>query len=247
MIDHIYGSLCSQFYDATEQYATEQEVNFYELFIDKKNKDFRILEAMSGSGRLQIPLVERGYIIDGVDYSEAILRRCQERADQLGIQVNIYQQSLESLKLPHIYNLVTIAVGSFQLIINKQDALQALKKLHAHMYKDSYVFIDLFPAPRFYNTSGSTRIATLDNATSIRLTTECIYDEKNKISRADCLYELIKSGQVVQHEQEIVRVVYYTDQEFKELLQEAGFELVMIHKETFCRTGPAHIVQAQAR
>ena len=54
-----YGKLCALFYDATKKYAPESEILFYASFM-KQDKD-RILEAMSGSGRLQIPLLQRGF------------------------------------------------------------------------------------------------------------------------------------------------------------------------------------------
>src|SRR3990167_9087512 len=52
-----YGQLCSQFYDATEKYASDQEVDFFTSCIEQHPG--RVLEAMSGSGRLQIPLIRR--------------------------------------------------------------------------------------------------------------------------------------------------------------------------------------------
>ncbi|MDR3550047.1 MAG: class I SAM-dependent methyltransferase, partial [Candidatus Babeliales bacterium] len=69
-----YGDLCSLCYDLRLAYAEQSEVDFFASFIDKNPG--RVLEAMSGSGRLLIPLAQRGYTIDGVDYSPAMLARC---------------------------------------------------------------------------------------------------------------------------------------------------------------------------
>ena len=138
-----YGLLCSQFYDATEKYASEQEVDFFVSCIAQHPG--RVLEAMSGSGRLQIPLMQHGYIVDGVDHSAPMLARCRQRCATLGLELpELYEQSLENLTLPHQYGTVIIAVGSFQLITDSKLALQALKNLHAHMLPDGNLWIDIF-------------------------------------------------------------------------------------------------------
>ena len=92
-----YGKLCGLFYDATEKYASEDEVNFFASFVELYPG--RVLEAMSGSGRLQIPLMQRGYVVDGVDHSYAMLARCRQRCAKLEFTMpQLYEQSLENMK-----------------------------------------------------------------------------------------------------------------------------------------------------
>ena len=124
-----YGELSSLFYDAIEHYASQQEVDFFASCIEQNPG--RVLEAMSGSGRLQIPLMQRGYVVDGVDISAPMLARCQQRCAKLGLTPELYEQSLENLSLPNVYNTVIIAFGSFQLITDEDCALKSLKNLYA--------------------------------------------------------------------------------------------------------------------
>jgi 2-polyprenyl-3-methyl-5-hydroxy-6-metoxy-1,4-benzoquinol methylase len=99
-----YQKLCSLFYDASKQFASEQELGFYLQFVNKTPG--RILEAMTGTGRIQIPLIRMGYEIDGVDRSEIMLERCRLRSKEFGLTPNLYQQSLEELNLPHQYQTI---------------------------------------------------------------------------------------------------------------------------------------------
>lgn len=238
-----YGKLCSLFYDATKKYAPQKEVDFYATFIEKNPG--RVLEAMSGSGRLQIPLIQRGYIVDGVDNSKIMLDRCRERWIELNLNPEIYEQSLENLKLPHKYQTITIAVGSFQLIVDKEKALTVLKNLHAHMQKNGDLLIDIF-IPDITGDARSTRIANLDENSVIRLTTRYIFNEQEKIANAYSTYELIVDGIVKEQEDELLQVTWYTDKEIEELLKQAGFELIKIYDETFRASGPSRIVHAKA-
>lgn len=236
-----YGKLCSLFYDATKKYAPEKEVAFYASFMDKDKG--RVLEAMSGSGRLLIPLLQRGYQVDGVDNSPIMLDRCRQRCAQLGISPELYEQSLENLSLPHTYSTVTIAVGSFQLITDRLAALQALKNIHAHMHLGGSLLIDIF-VPDISEEPASIRIARLDDHTIIRLTTRHVYHQQEKVADALCFYELIVDGHVQEREDELIQVTWYSDEEFAKLLADAGFELKKIYDESFRSSGPSRIAHA---
>jgi SAM-dependent methyltransferase len=238
-----YGNLCSIFYDATKAYAPEPEVAFYASFIEKNPG--RVLEAMSGSGRLQIPLSQRGYLVDGVDNSVIMLDRCRQRCSQLGLRLELYEQSLENLSLPHLYTTVTIAVGSFQLIVEPENALQALKNIHKHMKCGGNLLIDIFTPDRTVDPR-SVRMARLDNHRVIRLTTRYVFDEECQLADAFCLYELLVDGLVVNQENEYMQLTWRTDSEWKLLLHQAGFEVVAFYDETFRASGPSRVVQAQA-
>lgn len=237
-----YGNLCSRFYDATKSYAPQQEVDFYASFIQQNPG--RVLEAMSGSGRLQIPLLQRGYLVDGVDNSPTMLARCHARCAELTLQPEIYEQPLEELNLPHQYATVTIAVGSFQLLYERAQALCALKKLHAHMQEEGNLLIDVF-VPDMSADPYSTRIARIDNRTVIRLMTRQVFHEQERRADAFCNYELVVDGIVQQREHELIQVTWYTDAEFAQLLREAGFELITFYDTTFRASGPSRVAHAK--
>lgn len=239
-----YGKLCSLFYDATKTYASEREVAFYASFMEQGKG--RILEAMSGSGRLQIPLLQRGYIVDGLDNSPSMLERCRQRCAELQLTPTLYEMTLEELSIPHVYTAVTIAVGSFQLIINRMKALQALKNLRAHMYEGGNLLIDFF-VPDITIEPRSTRIARIDHRTTIRLTTRHIFYEKEKIADAYCFYELLMDGIVQQQENELIQVTWYADDELIQLIEEAGFEFVALYNESFRSTGPSRVIHVRAK
>lgn len=236
-----YGNLCSLFYDATKKYASTREVDFYAQFMDPGK---RTLEAMCGSGRLLIPLMERGYTVDGVDNSPSMLARCRERCAQKGLAPELYQQSLEQLDLRHNYATVTIAVASFQLIVDRASAVQALKNLRTVMEPGGSLLIDTF-VPDLTADARSVRDARLDARTVIRLTTRYLFDEAQKIADGYCSYELLIDGSMEQQEEELIRLTWYTDEQFIELLQDGGFEFVAVYDELLRSTGPSRIFHAR--
>lgn len=238
-----YGQLSSLFYDATEHYASEQEVAFFSSFIERCPG--RILEAMSGSGRLQIPLIQRGYLVDGVDISYAMLDRCRQRCAKLGLSPQLYEQALEELALPYKYNAVIIAVGSLQLITDEDILLKALKNLKKHMLSGGNLLIDTF-VPDITLDEFSVSTVRLDERRIIRLTKRHVFDVVKKIADSFCLYELIVDGIVQQQEDELIEVFWRSDDEWKELLLKAGFEVVQISDEILRKSESYRVIHAKA-
>ena len=66
-----YQAICAEFYDVFRKDASEREVYFYEQLL--KKYPGKSLEAMCGSGRILIPLLEKGYQVQGIDYSRPML------------------------------------------------------------------------------------------------------------------------------------------------------------------------------
>lgn len=73
-----YGELCTEVYDLTKKIGQSigGDLEYYREKL--KNCKERILEAMVGSGRVIIPLLESGLIVDGVDYSHEMLASCRK-------------------------------------------------------------------------------------------------------------------------------------------------------------------------
>lgn len=238
-----YGQLCSLFYDATEQYASEPEVNFFASCIEQHQG--RVLEAMSGSGRLQIPLMQRGYIVDGIDNSYAMLARCNQRCAMLGLKPELYEQSLENMVLPYTYGTIIIAVGSLQHITDPVLLGKALKNLHAHIFAGGNLFIDIFE-PDLTIDEFCVSIVRLDQRRVIRLTKRHIFDDVKKLASTFCLYELMVDGVVCKQENELTQVVWRSDNEWQELLLSAGFQIIRIYDETFSKSELSRVIHARA-
>ncbi len=239
-----YGNLCSLFYDTTKQYASAKEVNFYSQFIEQKHG--RVLEAMSGSGRLQIPLMQRGYLVDGVDNSQSMLARCRQRCTQLQLNPKLFEQSLETFASPYTYTNVTIAVGSFQLLSNRATALTALKNIHAHMETGGNLLIDLF-IPDISPDNRTECIVRINETTTLKATTRYIVHESEQLIDTFCLYTLTINGIIEKQENEFMQITWYTDESITQLLNEAGFNIIHFYNETLRTTGPSRIVHTQAR
>lgn len=237
-----YGDLCSLCYDLRLSYAPKAEVDFFASSIDKKPG--RTLEVMSGSGRLLIPLLQRGYTVDGADCSPAMLKRCKARCATLQLIPELYEQSLESLAISHQYATVIIALASFQLIFDRAQALQSLKNIYAHMLEQGNLLIDIF-MPDATDEESSVSIIPVGNGTHIKLTKKYTFDLSKQIAQALCTYKLIVDGIVQQTEQEMLQVVWYSDAQWADLLAQAGFKIIKIYDNPFGKEETARVIHTQ--
>lgn len=240
----LYGNLASLYYDIQEEYAPGDEVAFYARCIQPGQQ---VLEAMSGSGRLQLPLLQLDYQVTGVDNSPHMLERCRQRAAQLKLSPILHEQSLEQLDLGTKYHVCIIAMGSFQLIADRASALHALQNIRAHLHTGGALLLDIFTPHDTGDATPAVTVARINDHEYIRCTTRYFFYAAEHRVDALCSYEHVIDGQVHEREDELMQFRWYDGQELVQLLDQAGFDVVCVHEQSFRSAGLSQIVQAHAR
>src|SRR5512147_1565539 len=80
-----------------------------------------ILELMSGTGRVSIPLLEAGVKLTCVDLSAELNAIFREKLTQRGLKADIYQMDVCELDLHKKFDMVIIPFGSFSHITSPED------------------------------------------------------------------------------------------------------------------------------
>src|SRR3990172_1144329 len=122
-----YKALLTEAYDLDKPEAPPEELAYYRRNIRARGEP--VLEAMCGSGRFLVPLLEAGIDIDGVDASPDMLAACSARCAERGIAERLHQQLLHELDLPRRYRLIFAGGGSFGLIIDAAEVAESLRRL----------------------------------------------------------------------------------------------------------------------
>ena len=225
-----YKTLCTEFYDIDKPNTQEEALNFYLNYAEKANGP--IIELMSGSGRFLIPLLERQYDIDGLDASPYMLHACQESCRNKGLTPVLYEQFLDRLELPRQYSLVMIPAGSFCLITDDLQIKESLRRIYALMLPGAKFVLEielLTSKPTDLGLWGGRWVERSDGA-KILISWLSHYDEAERISRNIHRYELIKDGQLLKTEYEDFDLRFYDPEEFRSLLEGAGFKEIKIFK-----------------
>ena len=241
-----YKELSTQFYDLSKPVACHDEIKFYANKINQCKGP--ILEAMCGSGRLLLPLLEMGFDIDGIDNSKAMLLSCQKRAESLNLSVNLIENAIEQIESSKKYGLIYIAVGSFQLIYDLDTALLTLSSLKEILLPGGALVLDMFVPWDILGNDGepefTERYIEKKNGDKIVLKSSSIADVKNQILTTTTLYESFENNEVVKTEEEHLEIRWYYPNEMMLFLEKAGFDNISVEYTSFEHNSESIVFQA---
>ena len=224
-----YLNLCTQFYDIDKP-GDPPGLDFYLRYAQEAKGP--IWEPMCGSGRFLIPLLKRGFDIDGTDASPHMLNSCRERCKAAGFNPKLYEQFLEKTQLPRQYNLAIIPSGSFSLVTDPAAVKESLKRMHAALLPGAKLIIEV---SRYLGQESSAwpwggRWVSRPDGAKIVISWLGHFDAKTRINHALHKYELFKDGKPLETEWEEFDLKNYTLEEINALLEEAGFGGVKFYK-----------------
>ena len=99
------------------------------------------LELGCGSGRLLLPLLRNGYLIEGLDNSSEMLGLCRDQPG--GEDVILHQAGMEEFKTGAKYGSITIPAFTLQLI-PIETIPEVLANVRRHLHPDGGLYITTF-------------------------------------------------------------------------------------------------------
>ncbi|MEA5507865.1 class I SAM-dependent methyltransferase [Halotia wernerae UHCC 0503] len=225
MTSTIYGSLCTEVYEITKPIAGEYpDVPYYIKHLSQIGG--RILEAMVGTGRLLIPLLESGLNVEGVDTSPNMLANCRKHCAARGLNPILYESSVENLHLPGKFSAIAVSFGSFMLL-ERTAAIAALQAFTRHLEPQGRIFIDLELPIEDFKTENIVKqrppIICPDGSTIILQSTSRI-DWLNQLNTTVIRYEKWKDSKLVATELQYLPLHWFGRDEFVKCLQENGYK-----------------------
>ncbi|MDR9893038.1 methyltransferase domain-containing protein [Aetokthonos hydrillicola Thurmond2011] len=137
----------SDIYDATRGLpaTTAEQVTDTILNLASATPDTKFFETGIGTGRIAIPIVQRGYSYTGVDISEKMLAELQRKLEGISHRLTVVKADATSLPFPDNSFDVALTVHVFHLISNWQQALAEIRRvlkpggiyLYTHGYVDN--------------------------------------------------------------------------------------------------------------
>lgn len=106
----------------------------------------RILELGVGTGRIAVPLAERGFEVHGIDASEAMLAKLGER-DAKGAVTTLLGDFTET-DTGETFDLVTLVLNTFFVAATREQQLGCLRRARAQLAPGGRFVLEAFdPAP----------------------------------------------------------------------------------------------------
>lgn len=188
------------------------------------------LELGCGSGRLLLPLLENGFLVEGLDNSQEMLDLCEKKSGDSSPV--LHHASLEDFQTSVTYGSILIPAFTIQFIAY-DTIVDALKNMKQHLHPDGALYITTFIP--WAEIAGELEESTWYSDHAIKKKTESgtntakcktrfeIQRFSQKLTREHRYKITCPKGKVLESSASTHELTWYWQREFKKLLAEAGF------------------------
>lgn len=161
----IYDAPMNQVYHLNT--ASNEEINFY---VDELlNAGDSVLELCCGNGRLTLPLLKRGFLLDGIDISQDMLalldREKVKLPKQLQRNLRIFAGDIFSFQPDKTYDAVILPATTISILLDFAEFPKLLNKLYSWLNRDGKFIFDYcaeYPAMPSQASYGNFQVDGLD-------------------------------------------------------------------------------------
>jgi ubiquinone/menaquinone biosynthesis C-methylase UbiE len=233
--DYEYQGLMAQAWDALRGDTSQwPDRPFYLEIIQRHGQP--VLDVGCGTGRLLLDYLQQGIDIDGVDNSPDMLAICRQKAEELGLAPNLYEQYMEVLDLPRSYQTILIPSSSLQLITEPEMVERAMHRLLALLLPGGVLVASVMTlwseGDPLESEWESMATRETDGAT-FRRVARSRYVAESECEHTEDHYQLIRDGVVVAEEinRRSPATRSYTPTQAKALFETAGLREVQVYSE----------------
>lgn len=122
-----YGDRIAEVYDQRLPPAGEDEVGF----LAELGAGGRALELGIGTGRVAVPLANRGVEVHGIEASAALLERLKAKPGADRIEVT--RGDFREVELEGVFSLVFAVADTFSMLSTQQEQLACFERVAAHL------------------------------------------------------------------------------------------------------------------
>jgi len=189
----------------------------------------KILDVGCATRRLLVPYLAEGIDIEGIDSSADMIAECRQKVEQLGLETALYQGTMQSLDLPSRYAAIIVPGGSFQLVADRDEAAETLRRFRAHLDPNGMVAVSLDDAwdELTDKTPGQRyRFERVPRSDGTELQHDRMLvslDRIEQILTARLRYRVLENGRVVNEASYEMTMRCYFKHEMELMLRIAGF------------------------
>ena len=149
-----YSNL-AELYDIYANFDTD--IPFY--LDEARRQGGQVLELMSGTGRVSLPLIENGCRLTCVDSSPEMLQVLRNKLTARKLNARVLEMDVRDLVLDILYDLVIIPFNSFSELTTHQDQMRTLISIKGHLAPGGKFICTLHnPAIRLRQVDGQLRL-----------------------------------------------------------------------------------------
>lgn len=230
MVSTINFDSVADIYDAYVN--TDLDIEFFSGECSKTSGE--VLELMCGTGRVSIPLLEKGYKLTCVDYMGRMLEVFRKKIEDKNYPVNIIEADVTKLDLKKKFNLIILPFNSFAEILDEDKQTSALQRIYDHLNPGGKFICTLHnPIQRLKSADGEIhKLGRFQLNESRYLDVNYInkYDRIKSLISGTQFYEIYDDENNVMEERELeINFRLIEKKEFEKIAVKRGFKIVDIY------------------
>jgi len=214
-----------RYYDLEHEDFSE-DIPFYLAQIERFGEP--VLELACGTGRITIPIAQKGIQISGLDISEAMLGRARQKAADQGVDVEWIKADCRTFKLAERFKLIIYPFNSIGHLHDLESIEACFTRVRNHLAEGGRFIIDIFnPRLDILRRDASRRYPVVeytdpDGKGRVVVTENNVYDRASQINKVKWYYRIgDQGGEMVKSLN--MRIFY--PQELDSLLHYNGFQI----------------------
>jgi SAM-dependent methyltransferase len=239
MAEALYDSIIAEYYDTSPLVSNRrQDLAFY--LETAASSHGPVLELGCGTGRIAIPIAQSGLHVTGLDISQKMLERAEQKRSSLAPkrrdQLHLIRGDMTSFELREQFPLIIIPFRPFQHLLSVEAQLNCLTCARRHLADGGRLVMDFFQTdaarmhdPKFlkahfvaeYEMSGARKVRLFERIAAFHRAEQC-----NDVEMA---FEVTQPGGHMERHVFAFTFRYFFRYEVEHLLARCGFRLL----ETF--------------
>lgn len=238
-------------YDLQSGHITE-DIQFYQELLERFGDP--VLELACGTGRISIPLAEKGWAITGLDVSEGMLEQARRKTAEKGVSVEWILADCRTFSLNKSYKLILFPFNSIAHLHDRESIEACFTCVRNHLSEEGYFVIDFFnPRLDILLRDSSRRYPVFtyldpDGNGTVVVTENNVYDDASQINMIKWYYQFSNREEEIVEE---LNMRMFFPQELDALLYYNGFSVESrygnYNRETFQTGSPKHLVVCRRR
>jgi SAM-dependent methyltransferase len=193
----------------------------------------KVLELACGTGRLTIPIAQRGVEIVGLDLSASMLAHARTKAKAAGVEIEFVEDDCRSFDLGRKFALIFMAFNSMQHLHDYASLSALFATVRVHLAEDGRFVFDVFnpKVEILARSSGERRLEREyqdpDGRGTMAFEYSATYDDAAQVSHIQCYFvRRGANGEEVEVREEQLHLRSFFPQELDLLVRSQGFETV---------------------
>lgn len=219
-------------YDAVaEVYDLYTAVSYdHDFFLSRVSPGTRVLELMSGTGRLSVPLARAGAVLTCVDISQGMLSVLERKLEEQGLQANILCADVQHLDFDAEFERAILPFQSCMELVGREKQMNTLRSVCRALIPKGRFYCTMHnPAVRRNAVDGVLRgVGTFKHGRETVVVSGFEAGGDPVVQRSQFIERFNESGQSVSRILQRMEFELIEENTFREMALEVGFEVKAI-------------------